>query len=204
MEERLLVQISAGKGPAECTLAVAYTLGELEKAVIALQGSLTYVQEVYGAEKGTIESVLLEVTVKQAASFVREWQGSIQWIFSSPYRPGHKRRNWFTGIHILPVPAQPPAFRQEEVVYQTLRASGPGGQHVNKTETAVRATHLPSGLSVTASDSRSQAQNKQLALQRLQLRYYWQQHAAVKQAQQDLWWQHHNLERGNPVKVFRK
>ncbi len=204
MDNKLLIQISAGKGPAECTLAVVYTVAEIEKAVIAAQGKMVYIQETTGEERGTLESVLLEVTVPDTATFKKQWQGSIQWIFSSPYRKAHKRRNWFTGVHIIDTPAQPPAFKPEEVRYETLRASGPGGQHVNKTETAVRAIHLPSGLSITASDSRSQAQNKQLALQRLQLKYYWQQQQALQQAQQELWWQHHNLQRGNPIKVFRK
>ena len=54
-----------------------------------------------------------------------------------------------------------------ECRFDTFRANGPGGQHVNKTETAVRLTHLPSGLTVTAQAERSQYRNKQLCLQKL-------------------------------------
>lgn len=54
-----------------------------------------------------------------------------------------------------------------ECRFDTFRASGPGGQHVNKTETAVRLTHLPSGLTVTAQTERSQYRNKQVCLQKL-------------------------------------
>lgn len=54
-----------------------------------------------------------------------------------------------------------------ECRFDTFRASGPGGQHVNKTETAVRLTHLPSGITVTAQAERSQYRNKQLCLQKL-------------------------------------
>lgn len=54
-----------------------------------------------------------------------------------------------------------------EVRVDTYRASGPGGQHVNRTESAVRLVHLPTGVTVTASDTRSQARNRELAFERL-------------------------------------
>ena len=57
-----------------------------------------------------------------------------------------------------------------ECEVETFRASGPGGQHVNKTETAVRLTHLPSGLVVTCREERSQHRNKTLCLQKLRER----------------------------------
>lgn len=56
---------------------------------------------------------------------------------------------------------------ESEVRLDTMRASGPGGQHLHKTESAVRLTHLPSGVVVTASDTRSQARNRELAFERL-------------------------------------
>lgn len=56
---------------------------------------------------------------------------------------------------------------RKEVEFQTLRGSGPGGQHRNKVETTVRAVHTPTGLTVVASDHRSQWRNKELALERL-------------------------------------
>lgn len=55
----------------------------------------------------------------------------------------------------------------QEVRIDTFRASGPGGQHLHKTESAVRLTHYPSGVVVTASDTRSQARNRELAFERL-------------------------------------
>ena len=100
-------------------------------------------------------------------------------------------------------PFEPNAWRPDEVRVDTMRASGPGGQHVNKTETAVRATHLPSGLSATAQERASQHQNKQLALARLQERV--RQQMARCQAEHDRhrWDQHNQLERGNAVRVFK-
>jgi peptide chain release factor len=59
----------------------------------------------------------------------------------------------------------------KDVKLESCRASGPGGQHVNKVETAVRGTHLPSGIQVLAMDSRSQLENKQLCLKRLEAKF---------------------------------
>lgn len=59
------------------------------------------------------------------------------------------------------------AVLEREVRIETFRASGPGGQHLHKTESAVRLTHPPSGVVVTASDTRSQARNREIAFTRL-------------------------------------
>lgn len=61
-------------------------------------------------------------------------------------------------------------FSSDEIRVDTFKASGPGGQHRNKRETAVRVRHLPSGITVLATEHRSQARNKALALRRLDLR----------------------------------
>jgi protein subunit release factor B len=64
-------------------------------------------------------------------------------------------------------PMQPINLRDEDLRESFARSSGPGGQHVNKVSTAVTLTHLPTGLSVTVTDSRSQSMNRKLARERL-------------------------------------
>ena len=63
-----------------------------------------------------------------------------------------------------------PDILKHQVIVETYRSRGPGGQRKNKTETAVRLTHLPSGIRVTATEYRSQAQNRELAFERLRER----------------------------------
>jgi ribosome-associated protein len=67
--------------------------------------------------------------------------------------------------------AEDPERLEQEVVVETYRSRGPGGQRKNKTETAVRLTHLPSGIVVIATEHRSQTQNRKLAFERLRERF---------------------------------
>lgn len=202
MDEQL-IQISSGKGPAECERVVARLLQKIKKAAAQEQLLVEAVELVAGKPDETLLSALIRIKGKNADTFCKSWEGTIQWIAQSPFRKFHKRKNWFAGITVYDV-ASFPAWNEKDIVYQSMRASGPGGQHVNKTESAVRATHLPSGLSVTASDERSQAMNKKAATERLKNKLLGLQVAAQNQQVQSQWLEHHSLERGNAVKVFRE
>ena len=203
MKEKIYLQITSGRGPAECCRVVALILEKL-----LLQAKKQRLQaEVLDREQGEINRTLFSATIsiegQGCEDIAKEWEGTIQWIAQSPYRIYHKRKNWFVGIKTFRMP-DIKSFNEKDFSYQTLRASGPGGQHVNKTESAVRAIHLPSGISVTASDQRSQLQNKKLATERLLLKLAtWEIEQAMQIAQEN-WNNHNQLQRGNPVKVIRE
>lgn len=197
------MQITSGKGPAECErvvfLLTQHIMREAGKA-----GLVCELQEtVDGIEARCFFSSLLTVRGKDAAAFCAAWAGSVRWIAQSPFRPQHKRKNWFAGIAVyMPLPAA--TWRESDVTYETLRSTGPGGQHVNKTESAVRAIHKPTGMSVTASDERSQHLNKKAATERLRLKLAVAEGDKLRQQQQSQWMSHQQLERGNAVRVFRE
>ena len=90
----------------------------------------------------------------------------------------------------------------ECVRLESMKSSGPGGQHVNKVETAVRAIHLVTGLTVTASEERSQYMNKKLALARLSNLIKAMNDENSSNNKRSMWMQHINLERGNPIRVY--
>ena len=202
-----MIQVTAGRGPAECTRVVAKVVELMMKAARAQGLDIQLLESKKGDLKGTLLSAVLLIKeesntrVKRLDAFVKEWRGTVQWIAESPYRKFHKRRNWFVGVEVFDVKEQL-KWDLKDVRLESCRASGPGGQHVNKVETAVRGTHIPSGIQVLAMDSRSQLQNKQLCLERLEAKFMSWQMEQLLARRQDQWQEHNELERGRAVKVI--
>ncbi|MFA5950283.1 MAG: peptide chain release factor H [Hyphomicrobium sp.] len=203
MSERIWLQITAGRGPAECQLAVANLAAILEKEARNEGLACEVLDAVEGDTRGALLSALLSLEGRGARTFASRSEGSVLWICPSPLRPTHKRKNWFVGVDVLAPPDEGSvALKQTDIVFEAMRASGPGGQHVNKTESAVRATHRPSGLVATAREERSQVMNKKLALARLAGLIAEGARAAKAGVDRDRWVQHDALERGKPVRRF--
>jgi peptide chain release factor len=201
--EQMIIQITSGRGPAECCRVVARVQELIIKQAKSAGISIQVLENIKGDINGTLLSATLLAKGTQLTPFVKEWEGTIQWIAQSPYRKFHKRKNWFVGVSVFDVKKQL-QWNPKDVTLETCRAAGPGGQHVNKVETAVRGIHRPSGLQVLAMDSRSQLQNKQLCLERLEAKFMaWQTSVLVSQ-QQDQWQEHNELERGQAVKVIKE
>ena len=187
----MIYQISSGQGPAECELAAAKFLAYLqtnyEISVLDTSG---------GYFEGTYRSVRL-----YTEDDLSEYLGSIQWICRSPYRPEHKRKNWFLDFHLCAV-AEDRRFHPEQVVFETFRSGGKGGQNVNKVETGVRAVYLPTGQGVVCTQERSQYANKQKALARLQELVQKNSLREKAAAKNQNWKSHTKLERGNAAVRF--
>lgn len=196
----ILLQLSAAQGPEECALAVAKAVVRLQAEAHAQAVQMRVLEEEPGPRSGTLRSVLLALEGEQAHSLVDCWTGSLQWTCPSPYRPGHARKNWFFGGARFTAPAPELAG---EIRFETLRSSGPGGQHVNTTDSAVRATHSASGISVKVQSERSQHANKRLAVLLIgqRLAQQAQQDADAVRAERRSF--HRQVERGNPRRVFR-
>ena len=193
------IQITAGRGPVECARAVTLVAREMLKAIPTLQLADC---EPHNKENRCFMSMTFATDQAIPPSIVEGWGGTILWRSTkNPYRPGHKRSNWFVGVNFFEE-VELPRIEESEITYETCRSGGKGGQNVNKVETAVRATHTPTGLSVKCSDERSQSQNKSLAKERLLLKLRQINEKALADSQSLQWSNHDNLERGNPVKKF--
>lgn len=195
------LQISAGQGPDECAWVVSAFLKYLQAQANKHQIELDLLESEAGQIPQTLKSVLISLNGPEAESFARQWQGSIQWIGQSPFRPHHKRKNWFIGVEIFEPPPEN-SWQESDFKFENLRRSGPGGQNVNKVETAVRITHGPSGQSIVANQERTQWRNRQLGLARLIALLQGQNQHKQQIAQQQRWLSHHQLERGNAICIF--
>lgn len=196
-----IIQITSGRGPAECTWVVAQVLKKVLKEAEALQLKATVLQHEAGQENGTVASAMVQILGNEAGEFVASWVGTIQWVGKSTFRKFHKRSNWFIGIFEVDA-IQSRAFSEKDIQYQAMRSSGAGGQHVNKVSSAIRATHEPTGISMVSMDSRSQHQNKKLATERLLLKLNEAQLNLLKQQFQSQWTNQLAVERGNPTRTF--
>jgi peptide chain release factor len=196
------LQLSAGAGPAECAFVATQLAEKLKDEAKALGLSTRILETEPGPEPGTACSVLMELAGEAPAGWLESWLGTVQWIGRSPYRPHHKRRNWFVGIEAFEPRDEAARWDNGELRFEAMRAGGPGGQHQNKTESAVRVTHVPTGLVAIAREGRSQHQNRQLALARLERALAKRQEAEAAIARGTRWEQHQALERGNPVRIY--
>ena len=193
------IQITAGRGPVECARAVTLVARELLKAIPSIQLADC---EPHNQVDGCFMSMTFATENEIPLSVMKEWQGTGLWHSTkNPYRQGHKRSNWFVGVHFFDE-VELPEINESDITYETCRSGGKGGQNVNKVETAVRAIHTPTGISVKCSDERSQSQNKSLARERLLLKLRQQNNKMLEDSQSRQWSNHDKLERGNPVKKF--
>jgi peptide chain release factor len=154
------IMITTGQGPKECQFFLDKGVGRL------LDRSKQAGVKVEVLEK-TQGRVVLDVADR---AWARQWLGSWQWKCRSPFRKNHKRARWFLEAKSMEEESCDFVLNEKDVEFQAMRAGGPGGQHQNKRESAVRATwRSPSGEEFVAVSrmQRSQHQNKALAIKML-------------------------------------
>lgn len=126
----------------------------------------------FGEQGGTKEATL-EIKGKNIYPLFKNEAGVHRLVRMSPYSAKKLRHTSFALVEVVPeVTEAKIAIKPQELKIKTYRASGPGGQYVNKRDTAVRITHLPTGLTAACQEERSQAANRQKALQLLQSKLY--------------------------------
>lgn len=187
----MIVQISAGQGPAECQLAVAKLFETLKREY----GDLELLSDTKGYEKGCFDSIRFRT--KQDLSSL---EGTVLWICRSPFRKNHKRKNWYVDVSIIPELTEITADKEYRI--EKFHSGGKGGQNVNKVETGVRIIHIPTGLTTQSTEERSQFQNKQRAMEKLQKKLVCLQEEQKEKQINAAWREHNRIIRGNPVRTY--
>nr|WP_319393889.1 peptide chain release factor H [uncultured Desulfobacter sp.] len=196
------LQITSGRGPEECCWVVA-RLSECIVKEAEIKGiSYKIIERISDVKSNLPKSVLISLEGDAVDTFATSFEGTVQWIGKSMFRPHHKRKNWYVGVNLFS-PLKENKWSFDQLKIEKMRASGPGGQNVNKRETAVRITHKRTGLSVTAQEERSQYLNKKLALSRLNELLKKKESKTEMKSQNRRWNGHNRLERGNPVRVYK-
>lgn len=195
--------ITSGNGPVECRIAVKALLDILEKQANAcgclFEASMGDMPDRHGPK-----SALVSLEGDAAPSMAADYCGTVKFLFKSPVRPGHKRQNWFVSVQRIDVGGGADVeVDPRDIRFETLRAGGPGGQHQNTTDSAVRAIHIPTGLRVTARNERSQHPNKALAIKRIESMLQHLEDRKTDTAKSERFLANRSIERGNEVKTFK-
>ena len=156
-----------------------------------------------GDEAG-IKSVTFEVSGDHAYGFLKAERGVHRLVRISPFDANARRHTSFASLDVAPVIEDDSAIeiKNEDLRIDTYRASGAGGQHVNRTDSAVRITHLPTGIVVQCQNERSQVQNKEMCFRMLRAKLAEKREQEKRELMEDVKGELKKIEWGSQIRSY--
>jgi peptide chain release factor len=121
--EMYWVQITSGRGPEECCRAAFYLLRTFSEQAAKKNIDVDCLEIIQGDSPKTLRSALLSLGGQGYEDFMRSWEGTIQWIAQSPFRPRHKRKNWFVGVQRISPPEEKELSNNKDFKFESMRSS---------------------------------------------------------------------------------
>ncbi len=168
------------------------------------RGYQTEIIETSAGEEAGLKSALIEIDGDYAYGYLKGERGVHRLVRISPFDAAHSRHTSFALVEVMPLVESnvDVTIEPDDLRIDAFRSSGPGGQHMQKTSSAVRVTHLPTGLVVTCQNERSQHRNKEMALRVLRSRLLELELEKKSKQQAKLKGEHVTAEWGNQIRSY--